>query len=98
MPTNIIMRMRGTAFLFVFLQDKRKKNKPDRVNHLKNSIFVAKGTKESGKLKAEGSKFKAERSSKVFGEIILIVPERRGSIWKRMRRRKRETRTMGNAE
>jgi len=66
---------------------------------LKNWIWVTKGTKERGKLKAEGSKelnaecskLKGERTwrrAKVFGEIIFKNPDGRGSIWKRMRRRK----------
>jgi hypothetical protein len=34
------------VFLLKGFQLKRKKNRPVRVNHLKNSILVAKGTKE----------------------------------------------------
>ena len=37
-------------------------NSPANVNHLKNSIWVAKGKNESGKLKDEGCKVKADRS------------------------------------
>jgi hypothetical protein len=74
------MIIRGMTSLFEFLQFKRKKNKPDRVNHLRNSILVAKGTKLSLKLKAEGSKLKVLRKKKVFGESTLTIPGGRGSI------------------
>jgi hypothetical protein len=69
-----------------------------RVSHLKNSIWVANGRKERGKLKAEGSKLKAERSSKVFGERVFNIPGGRGRSWKRMRRRKIQRRTIIIAE
>jgi hypothetical protein len=84
--------------LFECLQYKRKKNKPERVNHLKNSILVAKGTKERGKDEAEGSRLKAWRRAKVFGEMIFTIPEGMGSICNRTRRRKRERRNKGIAD
>jgi hypothetical protein len=66
--------------LFECPQYKRKKNKPARVNHLKNSILVAKGTKERGKVKGERSKVKECRRATVFGEMIFTISEGRGSI------------------
>jgi hypothetical protein len=53
---------------------------PISVSHLKNSIWVRKGKKESGKLETEDSRLKAERRAKVLGEMILISPDGREMI------------------
>jgi hypothetical protein len=63
------------SLCFKDFQRRRKMNNPIRVSHLKNSIWVRKGKKESGKLKAEGSRLKAERRAKVFGDMIFRIPE-----------------------
>ena len=72
----------------------RNRKKPAMVSHLKNSIRVKKGTKESSELKGEGSKVKKLRNAKVFGEINFKIPDGRGSIWNKIRIRKRESRTV----
>jgi len=41
-----------------------------RVSHFKNWIWVTKGTKESGKLKVEGSKELNAEGSKLKGESL----------------------------
>jgi hypothetical protein len=56
-------RFVGRSLCFKDFPRRRKMNNPIRVSHLKNSIWVRKGMKESGKLEAEGSDgLKAEGS------------------------------------
>jgi hypothetical protein len=71
---------------------------------------VTKGTKESGKLRGEGSRLRTEleaegsklkdenprRRACVFWERIFKSPAGRGSIWKRTSRRKRPRKIAGN--
>jgi hypothetical protein len=64
--------------------------RPDRVNHLKNSTWVRKGTKESCEVEAECPKLKELRRAKVLGEMNFMTPAGRGIIWNKTRRRKRK--------